>query len=121
VAANAVFAQPAFRPVGGHVDDFGPNVTGAHREASDHMVAPFAPLGRLNLKPKPGQLELDADLPPEILVRLPGVGRDFDGYSRSGKFAGGYTTPPSQPRWLPSSEIKPDLELRGKAEPESPK
>ena len=86
VTANAVFASAPM--IGG--EQYA-NITGTLAEAAEHIVEPYAPVGRLDLAPRPGKL---ITTPFKLLQQtpLPDLNRDFDGrvYLRpmTGAYAG---------------------------------
>ena len=84
VVANAVFASAPI--VGGEQHA---NRTGPLAEAADHLADPFAPLGLLDLAPKPGKL-ITEPVNSNLQPLLPDVNRDFDGRVYGSPVAGAY-------------------------------
>lgn len=84
VAANAVFASVPITGGEQHA-----NKTGPLAEAAEHFANPFAPLGRLDLAPKPGKLITE---PLNVLPEapFPDLDRDFDGRVYLSPIAGAY-------------------------------
>jgi hypothetical protein len=102
VVGNVVFAaQPISAP------SQSDNVTGPLREAAAHLAAPDAPLGRLDLHPRPGRL-LGSPLNLKPLVEwLPGRRVDFDGQPRAGAVRGAYETTGGEGAWRLALETMP--------------
>jgi uncharacterized protein (TIGR03382 family) len=101
IIANAVFAGT---PISGP-NQLG-NVTGSYAAAADHLVAPTAPLGTLDLFPKAGQLAGTAT----DLAQFGGFAdgtRDFNGSTRTGVHRGAYEGDGSNPGWRLALAIKP--------------
>lgn len=84
VMANAVFASV---PITGG-EQHG-NHTGSLTEVGEHLMAPFAPLGRLDLSPQPGKL-ITEPVNARLQSILPDVNRDFDGRIYDSPVAGAY-------------------------------
>ena len=82
-------------------------MTGSYRSAGEHLQAPFAEPGALNLKPRPGALTGQPRVPPELLLQLPDVHVDFEGRERHGEYLGAYVGGGQEPRWTPALAIKP--------------
>lgn len=104
VRGNAIFAGTALSGDGASAED---NITAAYQQADQHLRAPFADPGSLNLVPHDGRLTGSVALPPDLLWDLPDARRDFDGVERSDQRFGAYGGGDNQPRWMPSLEIKP--------------
>lgn len=84
VTANAVFARV---PITGG-EQYG-NKTGPFNDAAEHMIDPIAPIGRLNLAPKPGKL-ITGPLSFTRETSFPDMDRDFDGNMYADRIAGAY-------------------------------
>ena len=84
VVGNAVFASVPV--VGG---EQAANKTGPLAAAGEFLAAPFAPLGRLDLSPRPGKLTT-APFNVAQQVPIPDLNRDFDGRIFSRSIAGAY-------------------------------
>jgi len=84
LTANAVFAGAPL--TGGEQQA---NITGPLAEAADHLADPFAPLGRLELAPRPGKL-ITAPLNVLPQAPYPDLNLDFDGRVYLGPIAGAY-------------------------------
>ncbi len=116
IAHNAVFSPAPIEgpnPTG--------NLTGAYSAAGQWLSAPFAPLGTLDLHPKPG---ISSGLRPGISRRLPAGARpgpaakaqgdaaepvfDFDGCPRVSNAPGAYDGPATPGAWLPALAVRPD-------------
>ncbi len=122
VRGNAVFAGTPFSGDGASAEG---NVVASYQEADDHLRAPFAEPGQLDLVPREGRLRGSVSLPPDMLWDLPDARRDFDGSGRSGERLGAYDGPGEQPHWMPALEIKPARAAEARAHrrrtnPESP-
>jgi hypothetical protein len=101
IIANAVFAGT---PISGPNQQG--NVTGSYVAAADHLVAPTAPLGTLDLFPKAGQLAGTATDLAQFAVFTDGA-RDFNGNTRTGVHRGAYEGDGSNPGWRLALAIKP--------------
>ena len=101
IQGNAVFAgRPIVGP--GQAD----NIVGSLSDAEGRLVAPGAPLGRLDLHPQPGRLAGPAiDL--RAFDRYEDGTRDFDGRPRKGINRGAYETDGSVGASPLSLESKP--------------
>jgi hypothetical protein len=86
VIGNAVFAA---RPI--EAPDQSDNITGPAAEAGANLIAPNEPLGRLDLRPKPGRLR-GPPIDPATLSLPMGLAVDFDGRPRSWTVRGAYET-----------------------------
>jgi len=99
IIANAVFA-------GGPID--GPNqadnVTDSYASATEYLNAPTAPIGSLDLYPKPGKLSGVGELP--SFGESADGNRDFNGIARTGKFVGAYEGQGTNPGWPLELAIK---------------
>lgn len=104
VRGNAVFAG---KPFSGDGASAGDNIADSYEQADEHLRAPFAEPGELDLAPREGRLAGSVSLPPEVLWTLPDGRRDFDGAERSGERLGAYDSDDDRPRWMPALEIKP--------------
>ena len=101
IIANVVFAGT---PISGPNQQG--NITGSYAAAADHLIAPTAPLGTLDLFPKAGQLAGTAT----DLAQFGGFAdgtRDFDGSTRTGVHRGAYEGDGSNPGWRLALAIKP--------------
>lgn len=96
VVANAIFAD---RPIRG--GDPRLNVVVPYGRAGQYLQRPFAPLGRMDLYPRPGALKLKEGLDAN-LGSLPDSDRDYNGYRRQGPYAGAYAGEGINPGRLPS-------------------
>ncbi len=94
VTANAVFAHPPIVAPGASN-----NVTGTVAEAGQHLVAPLAPLGALDLHPRPGSLRGPPLEPAGPESPAPDE-RDFDGRERTGAVRGAYETGGGPGAWV---------------------
>ena len=84
VMANAVFASTPI--VGGEQNA---NRTGLLADAAEHLVEPLAPLGQLDLAPKPGKMTTPPlGFKPQALI--PDLNRDFEGRIYDFPVAGAY-------------------------------
>lgn len=101
IIANAVFAESAIT---------GPNqqgnVTGSFASASTFLVAPTAPIGTLDLFPRPGQLSGGTTDLAAFSEFVDGT-RDFNGNARQGGFRGAYEGEGANPGWRLALAIKP--------------
>ncbi len=86
VIANAVFAGV---PIAGGEQHA--NKIGSFAEAADYLADPFAPLGRLNVAPKPGKLII-APLNFLRQAPFPDLNLDFDGNAYVDPIAGAYAS-----------------------------
>ncbi len=107
VRGNAIFAGKPFSGDGASAEG---NIGGAYQQADQHLQAPFADPGSLNLVPRNGRLTGSVSLPPDLLWDLPDAGRDFDGVERGGERFGAYDGGKDQPQWMPALKIKPGFE-----------
>jgi hypothetical protein len=94
IAHNAVFSPT---PIDG--PNLTDNLTGAYSTAAQWLSAPFAPLGTLDLHPKPG-------LFPSPRTAVPAI--DFDGCPRTSNAPGAYGGPAAPGAWLPALAVRPD-------------
>ncbi len=108
IAHNAVFSP---RPIDG--PNLTDNLTGAYSTAADWLSAPFAPLGMLDLHPKPGLFTTPrpgtrpspaANASRDITA--PAV--DFDGCPRVSNAPGAYERAASPGAWFPVLAVRPD-------------
>jgi len=106
VLGNLVFAE---RPFSGDGAPDGGNVAADHGAAADHLRAPFAEPGELDLMPidDGGDARGLDGMPVDVLWALPDTGRDFDGEERTGERWGAYDSERTAPRWQPALEFKP--------------
>lgn len=108
VIANLVFAG---QPFGGEGAPDSGNMTGAYEDAGEHLRAPFAEPGELDLTPVDGAPSEAVngvdDMPVELIWELPDAGLDFDGEPRTGERMGAYDNNRDEPRWFPALERKP--------------
>ena len=104
VVANAVFADPPFSGDGAPGDG---NLAEPLEAAAEHLRAPFAAPGELDLTPVADALALATPLPLAWRGTLPDAARDFDGERRTGRHAGAYDSAPGMPRWPPTLVRKP--------------
>ena len=104
IGANAIFAG---RPLDG-VYDADWNVTGEVQTAERFLTAPFAPLSRLDLRPR-GKGLTDSSVPGGALVDYPGAAMDFAGNQWKSGVAGAYAGPGESLDWTPSEDSAPPL------------
>ena len=101
VRGNAVFAA---KPITGGQQ--AANFTGAFSAAGQYLVDPTAPLGQLDLFPKPGMLQGTAiDL--GFAAGLIDGSLDFNRLPRIATFRGAYSGDGVNPGWQPALEIMP--------------
>ena len=101
VVGNAVFAAtPIQSPTASD------NVTDAFSKASAYLVAPTAPLGKLDLFPQVGKLSGSTTNLVEF-SDFPDYNIDFNGVQRTTALHGAYAEEGSNPGWQPALEIKP--------------
>jgi hypothetical protein len=84
VTANAVFSSA---PIAG--GEQLSNLARSLAEAADYLTNPQAPIGRVDLSPKRGKLDIDAFKLPSK-EPLPDLNRDFDGRTYEHPIAGAY-------------------------------
>jgi hypothetical protein len=101
IVANAVFAGS---PISGPNQEH--NVTGSYLTATDYLTAPLAPIGMLDLYPKPGALPGVGDLPG--FDAFTDGNRDFNGVRRVRGFVGAYEGEGKNPGWPLALAIKGD-------------
>jgi Right handed beta helix region len=107
IVGNAVFAAS---PVEG--PDARENSIGSYEEAAAAFVAPFAPLGQLDLSPRPDHLiGAPADL--SLFQALAAGTLDFDGRTRHGRFRGAFEGPRNPHGWPLGRTFKPSPDLSG--------
>lgn len=105
VIANAVFATTPL--AGGRQLD---NVTGSRADASGSLNAPDAPIGSLDLVPKPGALKGTASNPAEVAGFTAG-NLDFEGRTFDPTFRGAYSLAGGPPAWKLALARKPVLSV----------
>jgi len=103
VASNVVFGGP---PLSLHLVASSTNVAKHYEVAGRYLNAPFDPLEKLDLYPRPGRLK---KIPMESfsLHGYEGWDRDFNGNRRKDSFAGAYVGEGCNPGWLLSRNRKP--------------
>lgn len=101
VMANIVFAGVPVR--GASLET---NLTGEFADARNHLIRPFAPLGKMNLIPVDTRVRKRADDGMRFDA-YPQADLDFDGSLRGTGELGAYALDRDRPRWLPALEIKP--------------
>ncbi len=79
--------------------------------ASRYLARPFAPLGELDLYPRPGKLKGEP-IPAHLFNYFPGWNRDFNDRLRKGNLRGAYGGEGVNPGWRLAATPKP-YDLRG--------
>lgn len=103
VAGNMVFgATPLSLPSGASPQ----NIAGPYKMAESYLNAPFDPLGKLDLYPRPGKLK-KIPMEDHLLHGHDGWDRDFNGHYRKSFFAGAYAGEGRNPGWPLSTDRKP--------------
>jgi hypothetical protein len=103
VAGNAVFGgTPLSLPMGASSE----NLARPYEMAGSYLNAPFAPLGKLDLYPRPGKLK-KIRIDTRLLRGHEAWDSDFNGHSRKGLFAGAYAGEGRNPGWQPGTDRKP--------------
>lgn len=101
VVANAVFAAtPITAP------NASANVVDAFANATSYLANPSAPLGQLDLYPRPGLLR-GPSISTSGMSGFSGWDADFNSVNRDWTFRGAYSGEGSNPGWLPRIETKP--------------
>ena len=103
VAGNAVFGGP---PLSVPAGASSANVAEYYQVAGRYLNAPFDPLEKLDLFPRPGRLK-KIQMETHLLHGYEGWDRDFNGNSRKGSFAGAYAGEGRNPGWPLSRDRKP--------------
>ncbi|MEQ6340766.1 MAG: hypothetical protein M3A44_03720 [Gammaproteobacteria bacterium] len=106
VAGNAIFAGI---PLAGGIQEA--NIMDSFAAASRYLSRPFAPLGELDLYPKPGKLQGEP-MPIRVFNAFPEWNRDFNDRPRKGNFRGAYGGEGVNPGWRLAAAPKP-YDLRG--------
>lgn len=103
VTGNAVFGGPPLSiPLGAS----SANVTKPYKVAGRYLNAPFEPMERLNLYPRPGRLK-KIPMEARLLYGYEDWDRDFNGNRRKSSFAGAYAGEGRNPGWPLSRNRKP--------------
>jgi hypothetical protein len=103
VTGNAVFAGKPIEAPSARA-----NISDSLAAAANYLIDPSAPLGMLNLAPKPRTLG-GPTIDQTLFDMLPDATRDFEGIRRSGSTRGAYAVEGANPRWLPTLDIKPSV------------
>lgn len=101
VAGNAVFAGI---PLAGGIQEA--NVVDSFEAVSRYLARPFAPLGELDLYPKPGKMQGEP-IPAAVLNAFPEWNRDFNGRLRHANLRGAYGGEGVNPGWRLAAAPKP--------------
>ena len=105
VVGNAVFAGVSPLVLSGEGATESNNATGTLAQAREQLMNPFAPPGRLDLRPRPGEL-LGSRIELAAHEAALGWDRDFDGRAHDPRLRGAYGRIFSA-GWAPAIEFKP--------------